>query len=172
MLVLGFTGDAFAERILPELGRLQELDAVRLLDLLVVRKTDAGELEVERIGALDGEEAKRFGELVGALAGVEPDDPTERSYAALAGAAELDETGALDDAPVWYLGDAIPAGTAAAVVLIEHGWAIPLRDAIIDAGAFALADEWIHPADLLAVREATRRVTSPGPQSGLSAKRT
>jgi hypothetical protein len=36
------------------------------------------------------------------------------------------------------------------VLLIEHLWAIPLRDAIVDAGGIALSDEWIHPADLVA----------------------
>ena len=34
--------------------------------------------------------------------------------------------------------------SAAAIILLEHLWAIPLRDAIVDAGGIALADEWIH----------------------------
>jgi hypothetical protein len=42
-------------------------------------------------------------------------------------------------------------GGSAAVALIEHRWAIPLRDKILDAGGVALADEWIHPADLVAI---------------------
>ena len=44
----------------------------------------------------------------------------------------------------WYVADAIPNGTAAAIILLEHLWAIPLRNAIVDAGGIALADEWIH----------------------------
>jgi hypothetical protein len=52
---------------------------------------------------------------------------------------------------VWYAADAIPPGTAAAIALIEHRWAIPLRDKIAAAGGFPLADEWIHPLDLVAV---------------------
>jgi hypothetical protein len=56
-----------------------------------------------------------------------------------------------DEAAVWYLGDAIPEGTAAAVALIEHRWAVPLRDKIAKAGGVTLADEWIHVKDLLAV---------------------
>jgi hypothetical protein len=31
---------------------------------------------------------------------------------------------------VWFAADAIAAGTTAAVVILEHRWAIPLRDAI------------------------------------------
>ena len=52
---------------------------------------------------------------------------------------------------MWYLADAIPEDGWAAVALLEHRWAIPLRDAIIAAGGVALADEWIHPSDLVAV---------------------
>jgi hypothetical protein len=44
----------------------------------------------------------------------------------------------------------IPNGTAAAIALIEHRWAIPLCGAIIQAGGFMLADEWIHARDLVA----------------------
>jgi hypothetical protein len=38
-----------------------------------------------------------------------------------------------------------------AIALLEHRWAIGLRDAIRDAGGFHIADSWIHPADLIAV---------------------
>ena len=55
-----------------------------------------------------------------------------------------------DDAETWYVGDAIPAGTTAAIALLEHRWAIPLRDKIVAADGVALADAWIHPADLIA----------------------
>jgi hypothetical protein len=49
------------------------------------------------------------------------------------------------------VGDVIPAGSIAAIALIEHRWAIPLRDAVGRAGGVALADEWIHPEDLVAL---------------------
>ena len=39
----------------------------------------------------------------------------------------------------------------AAIVILEHRWAIPLRNAIMRAGGVALADRWLHPQDLLAV---------------------
>ena len=37
-------------------------------------------------------------------------------------------------------------------------WAIPLRNAIVEAGGIALADEWIHPKDLIAVGVAAAEV--------------
>ena len=56
-----------------------------------------------------------------------------------------------DEDEVWYVIDSIPNGTAAAIALLEHRWAIPLRDAIVRAGGFTIADEWIHAKDLVAV---------------------
>ena len=44
-----------------------------------------------------------------------------------------------------------PPDSAAAVILLEHRWAIPLRDSIARAGVFRVADGFIHPLDLVAV---------------------
>jgi hypothetical protein len=57
----------------------------------------------------------------------------------------------IGDDDVWYLADAIPDGSSAAVALIEHRWAIPLRDKIIATDGVVLADQWVHPIDLMAV---------------------
>lgn len=160
MLVLGFAGDGFMGRILPELRRLRELDAVRLLDLLVVRKGDDDDIEVLEITELDEDEAREFGSLIAALVGVGTGDEEEMKRAAIAGRAEP-EGRSLDEDSVWYLSDAIPSGSAAAIVLIEHRWAGPLRDRIVEAGGFALADEWIHPADLVAAGVASTRASGP-----------
>ncbi len=54
-----------------------------------------------------------------------------------------------DPEAVWVLADEIPPGTTAAICMLEHRWAIPLRDAILDAGGTVLVDEWVHPEDLV-----------------------
>ena len=51
----------------------------------------------------------------------------------------------------WDVLEEIPPDSAGLLVLLEHRWAIPLRDAIRNAGGVALADQWLHPEDLLAV---------------------
>jgi hypothetical protein len=51
----------------------------------------------------------------------------------------------------WDVVDDIPTNSAAAVILLEHRWAIPLRDSIARAGGFRVADGFIHPLDLVAV---------------------
>ena len=44
----------------------------------------------------------------------------------------------------------IPPNTAAALLLIEHHWAVPLRDAVVRAGGFGIADGFVRPLDLVA----------------------
>jgi uncharacterized membrane protein len=151
MLVVGFEEPSFTGKILPELKRLHELDVVRLIDLLVVQKDDAGEIDVYQQSDLDQDEATQFGALVGALIGLGTGSAEEVERAADAGAAALEDRHVMDEDTAWYVADTIPKGTAAAIALIEHRWAIPLRSKIADAGGFALADEWIHPADLIAL---------------------
>jgi uncharacterized membrane protein len=151
MLVVGFEGDRFTGEIREELTRLKENDIARLIDLLLVKKNEEGEIEVIQQSDLDQEEAEEFGAVVGALVGfgAEGEEGIERG--AVAGAAELEDGHVFDDEAVWYLSDRVPEGTAAAIALIEHRWAIPLRDKIAKAGGMTLADEWIHAADLLAI---------------------
>ena len=41
----------------------------------------------------------------------------------------------------------IPDDSAAALILLEHRWAVPLRDAIARAGGFLISDGFISPLD-------------------------
>jgi hypothetical protein len=43
----------------------------------------------------------------------------------------------------------IPNDSAAALLLIEHHWAVPLRDAVARAGGFRISDGFISPLDLI-----------------------
>ena len=151
MLIVGFQGDNFDGSIMEELNRLKEHDIVRLIDLMFVKKNEDGELETAHRSDLSPDEAEQFGAIVGALIGFGADGDEGAEYGAIAGAAEGADGHVFDDDAVWYLGDAIPEGTAAAVALLEHRWAIPLRDKIAKAGGLTLSDAWVHVADLVAV---------------------
>ncbi len=150
MLVVSSEQTTFTGKVLPELQRLSDEGLVRLVDLLFVAKRD-GEIEAVQATELSTEEAEEFGALVGALIGIGMAGEDGALAGAAAGAAEAEDGHVLSEDEVWYLADAIPDDGWAAVALLEHRWAIPLRDAIIAAGGVALADEWIHPADLVAV---------------------
>jgi len=151
LLALRFDRDQFDGEIMPEFERLKDADVIRLIDLIFVTNRN-GEIESTQVSDLSTEEAETFGAIVGALIGAGMGEKELESSMA-AGAAELSDGHMLDEADVWYLADAIPEGTSAAVALIEHRWAIPLRDKLIAADGAVLADEWVHPADLIAVGE-------------------
>jgi uncharacterized membrane protein len=148
LLVVGFAADESRGEILAELDRLREYDLVRLIDVLLVRKDADGTVEKLLPSDLSPEEAEAFGAIVGALIGLGTAGEDEAELGAGEGATALDDGQVVDD-EVWFVDDAIPSGTAAAVALLEHRWAIPLRDGIRRAGGFHLADAWIHPADLV-----------------------
>jgi uncharacterized membrane protein len=151
MLVVGFTGDRFTGEILAELKRLADEDVVRLVDLMVVRKDASGEVESLQQSDLSEDEAMEFGAIVGALMGFGADGEEGAMAGAEAGAEALADGHVFDDDEKWFLADAIPEGQAAAIALLEHRWAIPLRAAIERAGGKVVADEWVHPTDLVAV---------------------
>ena len=161
-LVVGFGDDRFTGEILPELRRLREADVIRLIDLLFVQKDGSGTVVAVEQTDLSREEMMEFGAYVGALVGFGAGGEDEAEAAAIAGARELEDQQMYDEAEVWYLSDAIPNGTSAAIVLIEHRWAIPLRDKIRKAGGVPLADQWIHPEDLIAIGMAEHAGSASG----------
>jgi uncharacterized membrane protein len=151
ILVIGFDHPEFKGDIRAELERLRDDDVVRLIDLIVVRKDDDGNIEKLQQSDLSQEELEDFGAIVGALIGVGAAGDEGATEGAVLGAAAMEDGHVFDAENTWYVDDAIPPGTAAAVALLEHRWAIGLRDAIQNAGGFHLADAWVHPADLVAI---------------------
>ena len=149
ILVVGFQETNFQGQVLDELKRLTDEGIVRLVDLAVVSKDDTGDVAAVELSGLSGEESAELGALLGAMIGLGMDGEQGMEEGAIAGA-EAAEGGFIGEEEVWSIADAIPVGTTAAVALIEHRWAIPLRDAIRGAGGVPLADSWIHPEDLVA----------------------
>jgi uncharacterized membrane protein len=155
LLVLGFQDADFQGEILAELARLRELGTIRVIDLLVVTKDHDGELASVELSDLSDEEAAEVGAIAGALIGLGAGGEEGARAGALAGAEAFADRERLGEEEVWYAADAIPECGTAAIALIEHRWAIPLRDAIVRTGGVTLADAWIHPADLVAIGAAT-----------------
>ncbi len=66
LIVLGFNHPDFHGEIIAELERLRESDTVRVIDSLAVYEDADGELEVEHLSNLSGQEAIELGSKIGA----------------------------------------------------------------------------------------------------------
>jgi len=152
LIVLGFNHPNFHGEIIQELERLRESDTVRVIDALAVHKDADGEVEVAHLSNLTKDEAIELGSKVGALIGLGIEGEEGLEAGAVAGAeAAADGVEIFTDEQAWDVLEDIPNDSAAALVLIEHHWAVPLRDAIARAGGFRLSDGFISPLDLVAI---------------------
>jgi hypothetical protein len=131
VLVVGFEKPSLSGEILAELARLGDAGVVRLLDVLLVSRTEDGRLET-----------------LPAPPGADPD--LGRLATAFLHGAEDDEhpiaRGGTDPA-AWSLDDAVPPGGSAAVAFIEHRWAEPFVSAVRRAGGRMLDETWLAPDD-------------------------
>ena len=107
VLVVGFDNPTFSGEVLTEFTRLRQAGIVRLIDLLVVSRTEDGTLET-----LEAPERRLPRILAGWLlecsASLRMYRPCRPMWLTL------------DAAAMWSLADAIPIGGTAAVALIEH----------------------------------------------------
>jgi uncharacterized membrane protein len=152
LIVLGFDHPEFHGEIIAELERLRESDTVRVIDSLAVYKDAEGEVEVEHLSNLTEDEARELGSKVGALVGLGIEGDAGFEAGAIAGAeAAEDGVEVFSEEEAWDVVGEIPNDTAAALLLLEHHWAVPLRDAIARAGGFRLGDGFISPLDLVEI---------------------
>ena len=153
LIVLGFTEPNFHGEIIAELERLRASDTVRVIDALAVYKDQDGALEVEHLSNLSEDEAIELGTVIGALVGLGIEGEEGAEVGAIAGGEAAVHV--FTDEEAWDIIEEIPNNTAAALVLLEHQWAVPLRDAIARAGGFRISEGFISPLDLVEIGLAT-----------------
>src|SRR5216117_672979 len=151
LIVLGFNHPNFHGEIIEELERLRDSDTVRVIDALAVHKDADGEVEVAHLSNLTKDEAVELGSKVGALIGLGIEGEEGMEAGAEAGAEAA--VGGIDafSGDEWDVLEDIPNDSAAALILLEHHWAVPLRDAIARAGGFRIGDGFISPLDLVEI---------------------
>ena len=112
-VMVAIEGNRFSGQILAELRAAQEKGIIRVIDLLVIKKDEQGNVMVLELSDLSEEEGRPFGFLAGNILSIfEPDD-------------------------VEATAEQMPNNSAAGLLLIEDTWAIPLKEAILNAGAVA-----------------------------------
>jgi uncharacterized membrane protein len=152
LVVLGFDHPEFHGEIIAELERLRENDAVRVIDALAVHKDANGEFEVQHLSNLSKDEAIELGSVVGALVGLGIEGEEGFVAGAEAGAeAATNGVSVFSDDDAWDVLEDIPNDSAAALILLEHHWAVPLRDAVARAGGYRIDDAFISPLDLVEI---------------------
>ena len=148
MIVVGFPHRDFQGEIVSHLERLRDSDTVRVIGALAVHRDAEGEIEVQHLSNLTEDEAIELSETVGALIdpGIESAEDAEAGAEAGAQGREI-----YTDDEAWDVLDDIANGSSAALLLIEHRWVVPLRDAIARAGGVRISDGFISPLDVIEI---------------------
>lgn len=152
LLVLGFDHPDFQGEVIKELERLRESDTIRVIDALAVFKDADGDIEVAHLSNITRDEAIELGTAIGALVGLGIEGEEGMELGAEIGAeAAANGVKVFTDEDTWDVIEEIPNDSAAALLLLEHHWAVGLRDAVFRAGGFRISEGFISPADLVAV---------------------
>jgi hypothetical protein len=146
MVMLAFDGNRFEGRILAELKRLREEGIVRLVGLLFVRKDVDGTISSLQESDLEPPAALLIGSAMRDLIGT-------RRFAAVTGGASETSLFGYTDADIRRIAAEVPTDTAVALALFEHLWALELKQTIVDAGGFVVADGLVGPAALLTLEQ-------------------
>ncbi len=133
------SGSDFQGRVLAEVDRLEGRGVLRLLDVMFVAKDEDGTIEPVVVGGDDDD--------LGALLS---------SILPLGGGGLLEPTGAVSSsgfalADAWALAESLLPGMGLAVLLVEHGWAQALFDAVAESGGALLGEGFLTAEAGLAV---------------------
>jgi hypothetical protein len=115
LLFVEFPGNQFTGEIIPELTKLIDSGTIRVIDLVFVAKDADGDAVGIALEDLPDESRDAFSTLV----------------------AEVAELIAEED--VEDLAESLEPNSSAAILLFEHTWAIPFRDAIAGSGGRLIA---------------------------------
>ena len=157
IFTFGFpTTDKFEGRIADELIKLSDAGIIRIVDALAVFVED-DEVDVLRVTDLDDAQREELGAEIGALIGLGAAGIEGFVEGAYAGAEIADEGGfGLVEAVGQEFIEELPEGSAGLLLIIEHAWAVPLREAVVDAGGILLGNRWIGAQELIALGAALR----------------
>ena len=131
VVVVGFDHPSFSGEVIAEFTRLEQAGIVRLVDLLLVSRAEDGSFETVN----DDKIPAHFGPLAAGVLAWPKDEDVALSEPE-------------GEASTWSLADAVPPRGTAAVALIEHRWASPLREAILRNGGRPLDETWLARDDL------------------------
>ena len=170
LLVIGFGQASLPLDFINQLRRVRDDGVVRLVDAVYVSKDAHGDLTQIRATDFSQDEMTLFGALAGALFGYGAAGEEGASLGLIAGgmAGEGGEFG-LEDDDIDEIADRIPRDSAAAFLLLEHLWAIGLKESLRNTDGAVIASGWLTPATLIAMGEEAAAEADTEAASGATA---
>ena len=155
--VIGFADNDLLEgRIAEELTRLSDVGHIKIIDAVFVLRED-DDVAVLSVSDLDDEQRAELRAAVGALVGLGVAGGDGALVGAALGASVDADAPTAAESIASGLVDDLPDGCSALVLAIEHLWAIPLRDAVRDAGGVVHRPPLTHRGGSGGVRDEPRR---------------
>jgi len=153
LLVIGFTDPKLDGSLLGTLENASNAGLIRVVDMLGVYKDESGDVAAAEMSELTEDEAMTYGAWIGALIGLGAGGEEGAEAGAIVGAmsaADEYEYG-LDAEALSTIAEDIPAGGAAMMLVVDHQWAIPFRNAMRDQGGILIAQDFLSPETLVAI---------------------
>lgn len=151
LLVVGFTDPKLDGSVIDALAEASDAGLIRVVDFLGVYKDEAGNIAAAEMSELSEDEAMTYGAWVGALIGLGAGGEEGAEMGAMVGAisaADEYEYGLDEDALETIAAD-IPAGGAAMMLVVDHQWAIPFRNAVRSQGGVLITQDFLSPEALI-----------------------
>ena len=149
--VIGFPDNDLLEgRIAEELARLSDIGQIRVVDAVFVLR-EGEDLVALSVSDLDDQQRAELRTAVGALVGLGAGGLEGAEAGAELGASVGADAPRAAEAIAAELVDDLPDGSSALVLAIEHLWAVPLRDAVREAGGIVLGHRTLTPEGLIAL---------------------
>jgi uncharacterized membrane protein len=152
LIALGFEDFEPTGKILPALNAAAASGAIRLIDLQFVGKSADGAITSMEMSGLSPAEQVEFGSVIGGLLGAGLGGEEGAEVGALEGAlAAAEHSYGMTAADVQDMADGLMPGEAAALLMIEHTWAVDFRDAVGEAGGMMLGQGFLTPGTLMLI---------------------
>lgn len=153
LVVVSLDNEKMTGQVSRELHQASETGAIRILDALAIQRLQTGGIVTLSGTDLTPDQRYVYGALLGALMGFGATGTDEGAEVGAEMGAEkfATRTFGLSSKDIQDMAANITPGTTAVMVLFEHLWALPLKDAVQKAGGVVVAQGIVRPEDLIAL---------------------
>jgi len=122
LIVVKFPGNQFKGEIVPALRELTDNGTIRIIDILLINKDEAGDVKTTEINELDEDDYTLFDPLIAEIAGL------------------------LTDEDARQLANALEPNSSAGLMLFENTWASRFVEAVRNANGKVVVNERVPQA--------------------------